>query len=105
MSTLLWRAERLSAAGAKRHVREDTISGMLLGMDFDERRIRLTRPDRKSVSAYYDEESKRLLIEHRTLDDAERLCTQLNARLGLDRDAWWAIAARSMGSEGDGRRH
>ena len=26
-----------------------------------------------------------------TLDDAERLCTRLNARLGLDRDAWWAI--------------
>jgi len=40
-----------------------------------------------------------------TLDDAERLCTQLNARLGLDRDAWWAIVARSMGSAGDGRRH
>ena len=40
-----------------------------------------------------------------TLDDAERLCTQLNARLGLDRDAWWAIAARSMGGAGEGRRH
>ena len=26
-------------------------------MDFDEHRIRLTRPDGKSVSAYYDEES------------------------------------------------
>ena len=40
-----------------------------------------------------------------TLDDAERLCTRLNARLGLDRDAWWAIAARSMRGAGDGRRH
>jgi len=40
-----------------------------------------------------------------TLDDAERLCTQLNARLGLDRDAWWAIAARSMRGAGDGRAH
>ena len=40
-----------------------------------------------------------------TLDDAERLCTRLNARLGLDRDAWWAIAARSMDSAGDGRAH
>ena len=86
-------------------MREDTVSGMLGGMDFDERRIRLTRPNGKSVSAYYDEESKRPLIEHRTLDDAERLCTQLNARLGLDHDAWWAIAARSMRGAGDGRRH
>ena len=40
-----------------------------------------------------------------TLDDAERLCTQLNARLGLDRDAWWAIVARSMRGAGDGRQH
>ncbi len=49
----------------KQWVREDTISGMLVGMDFDERRIRLTRPDGKSVSAYYDEESELPLIEHR----------------------------------------
>ena len=33
--------------GRKQRVREDTISGMLVGMDFDERRIRLTRPDRE----------------------------------------------------------
>ena len=33
--------------GRKQRVREDTISGMLVGMDFDERRIRLTRPDGK----------------------------------------------------------
>ena len=52
-------------AGRRRCVREDTISGMLVGMDFDERRIKLTRPDGKSVSAYYDEESERPLIEHR----------------------------------------
>ena len=44
---------------------EDTISGTLAGMDFDEHRIRLTRPDGKSVSAYYDEESELPLIEHR----------------------------------------
>ncbi len=31
-----------------------------------------------------------------TLVDAERLCTKLNARLGLDSDAWMALAARSM---------
>ena len=31
-----------------------------------------------------------------TLDDAERLCSKLNARLGLDRDAWMALAARAM---------
>ena len=49
----------------KRQIREDTISGMLVGMDFDERSIRLTRPDGKSVSATYDEESERPLIEHR----------------------------------------
>ena len=52
-------------AGGKRYAREDTISGMLVGMDFDEHRIRLTRPDGKSVSAYYDEESELPLIEHR----------------------------------------
>ena len=31
-----------------------------------------------------------------TLDDAERLCSKLNARLGLDRDAWMALAAQAM---------
>ena len=51
--------------GGKQLVREDTISGTLVGMDFDEHRIRLTRPDGKSVSAYYDEESELPLIEHR----------------------------------------
>ena len=30
------------------------------------------------------------------LADAERLCTKLNARLGLDRDAWMAMAAHAM---------
>lgn len=34
-----------------------------------------------------------------TLNDAERLCSKLNARLGLDRDAWMALAAQAM-SEG-----
>ncbi len=31
-----------------------------------------------------------------SLDDAERLCDRLNARLGLDREAWSRLAARSM---------
>ena len=35
-----------------------------------------------------------------TLVDAERLCTKLNARLGLDSDAWMALAARSMRDPG-----
>lgn len=52
-------------AARKRRVRQDTISGMLVGMDFDGRSIRLTRPDGKSVSATYDQESERPLIEHR----------------------------------------
>ena len=52
-------------AERKQLLREDTISGTLVGMDFDEHRIRLTRPDGKSVSAYYDEESELPLIEHR----------------------------------------
>ena len=30
------------------------------------------------------------------LDDALRLCDRLNARLGLDREAWTSLAARSM---------
>ena len=48
----------------KRRVRQDTISGMLVGMDFDDCRIRLTRPDGKSVTAIYDEEAERPLMEH-----------------------------------------
>ena len=28
--------------------------------------------------------------------DAERLCSKLNARLGLDRDTWLNLAAQSM---------
>ncbi len=31
-----------------------------------------------------------------TLDDAERLWTKLNARFGLSRDAWMALAAKAM---------
>ena len=34
-----------------------------------------------------------------TLADAERLCTRLNARLGLDRDAWTKLAAQAMRDE------
>ena len=43
-----------------------------------------------------------------TLDDAERLCTKLNARLGLDRDAWMELAAQAMRdapAPGDSTRH
>ena len=31
-----------------------------------------------------------------TLEDGERLCDRLNARLGMDREAWSALAARAM---------
>lgn len=31
-----------------------------------------------------------------TLEDAENLCDRLNRRLGLDRDGWTALVARSM---------
>lgn len=34
-----------------------------------------------------------------TLEDAERICDRLNARLGMDREAWTALAARSMRAE------
>lgn len=37
-----------------------------------------------------------------TLADAERLCTRLNARLGLDRDAWMRLAAHAMRDRGAG---
>ena len=44
-----------------------------------------------------------------TVDDAERLCDRLNARLGLSRDDWTELAARSMRTEtpepGDPSRH
>ena len=35
-----------------------------------------------------------------TLVDAERLCSKLNARLGLDRDAWMKLAAQAMRDPG-----
>ena len=31
-----------------------------------------------------------------TVSDAEEICDKLNSRLGLDRDAWTALAAKSM---------
>ena len=31
-----------------------------------------------------------------TLEDAQRFCDRLNARLGMDREAWSALAARAM---------
>ena len=34
-----------------------------------------------------------------TVDDAERLCDRLNARLGHSREDWTALAARSMHTE------
>ena len=41
-----------------------------------------------------------------TLDDAERLCDRLNRRLGLDREAWSRLVARSMAAErGDAPLH
>ena len=33
--------------------------------------------------------------------DAEEICNKLNRRLGLDYDAWTALAARSMRAEED----
>ena len=54
-----------SEAGQQRRVPEDAISGMLVGMNFDKCSIGLTRPDGKSVTAAYDEDSERPLIDHR----------------------------------------
>ena len=34
-----------------------------------------------------------------TVDDAERLCDQLNARLGRSREDWTVLAAHSMRAE------
>ena len=36
-----------------------------------------------------------------TLDDALSICDKLNRRLGLDREAWTAMAAASMRAEDD----
>ena len=36
-----------------------------------------------------------------TVQDAETICDKLNRRLGLDREAWTAIAAESMRAEED----
>ncbi len=54
-----------SHAGQRARVRQDTISGMLVGMNFEKRTIALTRPDGKSITAAYDENSEHSLIEHR----------------------------------------
>ena len=40
-----------------------------------------------------------------TLLDAERICDRLNARLGHDRNAWYAIAARAMSADHDETTH
>ena len=40
-----------------------------------------------------------------TLDDALRVCDRLNAKLGLDRDAWSAIAGRAMSAAHDETTH
>ena len=40
-----------------------------------------------------------------TLDDALRICNRLNARLGLDYDAWSAIAGRAMSAAPDETTH
>ena len=40
-----------------------------------------------------------------SLDDALRICNRLNARLGLDYDAWSAIAGRSMSAAHDETTH
>ena len=37
-----------------------------------------------------------------SVDDAERLCDRLNARLGLDRAAWTRLVSRSMAAERGG---
>ena len=37
-----------------------------------------------------------------TLADAERLCDRLNARLGLDHNAWTRLVGRSMAAARDG---
>ena len=39
------------------------------------------------------------------LDDALRICNRLNARLGLDYDAWSAIAGRAMSAAHDETTH
>ena len=40
-----------------------------------------------------------------SLDDALRICDRLNARIGLDRDAWSAIAGRAMSAAHDETTH
>ena len=40
-----------------------------------------------------------------SLDDALRICDRLNARIGLDRNAWSAIAARAMSATCDETAH
>ena len=41
------------------------------------------------------------LVALSTMDDALNICDKLNRRLGLDREAWTAMAAASMRAEND----
>ena len=40
-----------------------------------------------------------------SLEDALRICDRLNARIGLDYDAWSAIAGRAMSAAHDETTH
>ena len=42
---------------------------------------------------------EQVLNNDETLDDALTICDKLNRRLGLDREAWTAMAAASMRAE------
>lgn len=46
-------------------VSENTVSGLLVGMDFHKRNIRLMRLDGKVISVGYDEDAERPLLDHR----------------------------------------
>lgn len=44
---------------------QDTISGLIVGMNFDKHSVRLQRPDGKILTVGYDGDSERPLIDHR----------------------------------------
>ena len=53
------------AAGRKCRVSRDTVSGLLVGMNFHERSVRLMRLDGKFITVGYDDDSERPLLRHR----------------------------------------
>ena len=58
-------SDLMSIPHVSTHTSPDTISGLIVGMNFDKHSVRLQRPDGKILTVGYDGDSERPLIDHR----------------------------------------